>query len=234
MNNLSKRLLVIAQLVHSNNVADVGCDHGKLAKYLLDNNLVDFVYVSDISQASLNKAIKLLNGYEDKYKSICCDGLVGYANCKINECVISGMGGDEIMKIIANSPIDIDSYILSPQHNEILVKRYMLEHGYNILNDIIIKDKHKFYNIVKYKKIKDVKFYTNSEFDLYFGKDNFKGNADFTEYLEYSKNKIENILKNIKDTNIKRNLEKELELINLAKGRIDSYEKNVGVSSTRY
>ena len=49
MNKMSKRLNHIFDLVSGGVVADVGCDHGKLARRLLDEKKVDFIYVSDNS-----------------------------------------------------------------------------------------------------------------------------------------------------------------------------------------
>ena len=47
MNKLGKRLEVIASLVDRKRIADVGCDHGKLAYYLLDNGISDYAVVSE-------------------------------------------------------------------------------------------------------------------------------------------------------------------------------------------
>ena len=109
MSKLTKRLQTIADIVSGNVVCDVGCDHGLLSEYLLANQIIDYVYISDISKSSLNKAEKLLSTkYPNQYKSICTDGLKGYKGIdNIDECIISGMGGVEIINIIKNSPIDI-------------------------------------------------------------------------------------------------------------------------------
>ena len=190
MNKMSKRLNHIFDLVSGGVVADVGCDHGKLARRLLDEKKVDFIYVSDISADSLKKAEDLLAGYPN-VKSICCDGLSLYTE-DIDECVISGMGGDEIIKIISKSPINVNSYILSGQHNIIKLKKFLIDNGYNITYDIIIQDKDKFYNIIK--TIKSGADNQIDDFYLYFGKDNFNNNPDFDKYLIYEYNKINNIL----------------------------------------
>ena len=121
MSKLSKRLEKIYNLVSGNIVADVGCDHGKLSHKLLSTDRCNFVYVSDISKPSLEKAEKLLSKY-NCFEAIHCDGLRGYVDKAVDECVISGMGGEEIIQIIDSSPIDIPSYILSPQKNETKVK----------------------------------------------------------------------------------------------------------------
>ena len=113
MSKLPKRLQKIAELVTKRNICDVGCDHGKLSDYLLNNGMVDSVIVSDISAPSLQKAIDLLKKHNYKFESICCDGLKGYSGRQVDQCIISGMGGDEIIKIISSSPIEINSFILS-------------------------------------------------------------------------------------------------------------------------
>ena len=183
MNKLSKRLQVIFDLVSSRVIADVGCDHGKLTKALFDENKIEFAYVSDISKLSLEKAIKLLKDYDGKFGAICCDGLSDYKGQDIGECIIAGMGGSEIIKIIENSPIEISKYILSPQHNEIDVKKFMISCGYDITYDIIILDKGKFYNIFKCEKSAEIQ--EVSDYDLIFGKQNFSSDmSDIKKYVE--------------------------------------------------
>ena len=222
MNNLSKRLLKISQLVNEKIVADVGCDHGKLSYYLLKNNICDKVIVSDISKSSLQKAIDLLTEEKLNFESICCDGLNGFGDKHIDQCIISGMGGDEIIKIINSSPIEIKSYILSPQHNIVDVKKFMLSKGYNIEVDFIIKDKDKFYTILKCEKNNIVPTLTN--FDLHFGKDNFKSNnEDFVDYLNIELKKYSS-LANMVDTTKKIEILEYIGLIEMAIKRMNEYE----------
>ena len=219
MINLSKRLLSIANVVSGNVIADVGCDHGKLAFYLLETKKCNFAYVSDISKPSLDKAISLLTSKNLSFRAICTNGLKDYNSIdNIDECVISGMGGFEIIKIISNSPININTYILSPQHNIIDVKKFMIENNYFITYDKVIKDENKFYNIIKCEKTNVAKKF--NEFDLYFGKNNFEGSlSDFEDYLIYLKNK--NIkLKNCVSEECKKEIEKILTYIQIAEERI--------------
>lgn len=193
MSKLPKRLEIIASLVNYRKVCDVGCDHGKLAEYLLNNKLVDSVIVSDISLPSLNKAIDLLSKKGYNFEYIHCDGLSGYKGKDIDQCVISGMGGDEIIKIISSSPIEINSFILSPQHNNIGVKKFMLARGYNIDYDIIISDKGKFYNI--FRCIKSDKVTTLSSLNLVIGKENLTDpRSDIDNFVSYEINKVQRIL----------------------------------------
>lgn len=223
MSKLSKRLQMIADIVSQKIVCDVGCDHGLLARYLLDQSLVDYIYVSDISKPSLEKAIDLLSCDYTNFKAICTNGLMGYQGINdIDECIISGMGGNEIINIIKTSPIMIDSYILSPQHNIIETKEFMLSLGYQIVFDIIIKDKHKFYTIFKCKKSNSSN--NLSKLDLTFGKDSFtNAKSDIREYIEYMENKIKNLQDRV-DENTKNVLIEKCELLNEAKKELKKYE----------
>lgn len=197
MNKLGKRLEVVASLVNYNRIADVGCDHGKLAYYLLDKGIADYAVVSDISKPSLDKAIDILSKTKYNFDYICCDGLTGYNGYNIDQCIIAGMGGDEIMKIISNCPINIKSFILSPQRNNVAVKKFMLNNGYSIDYDIIIKEKNKFYNIFRCNKSSNVTIPTEEE--LIIGKDNYNNDISAaSEFVEHEIKKVTNIIDNNK------------------------------------
>lgn len=217
MNKLTKRLDLICNLVESRKIADVGCDHGKLTRELFERNKIDFAYISDISNPSLQKAINLLYPYSGRFKAICCDGLQGYDE-NIDECIIAGMGGYEIMKIIKNSPIDVKSYILAPQHDIIELKKFLISNYFEIIFDIIILDKGKFYNIIKCKK--STKLCNLSDYDLYFGKENFSNNlSDISKYLDKYLEMFQKIKENQK--NIDEELNHKIYLFQKAKKEID-------------
>ena len=224
MSKLTKRLQTIADIVSGNVVCDVGCDHGLLSEYLLANQIIDYVYISDISKSSLNKAEKLLSTkYPNQYKSICTDGLKGYKGIdNIDECIISGMGGVEIINIIKNSPIDINSYILSPQHNIIEVKKYVLSIGYNIIYDIIVKDKNKFYTILKCVKMDKIDQFSDQQ--LLIGKDNYNNPiSDVKEYIDHEINKYQILLDRVNNSK-KNELMERCEYLRKAKKEIINYE----------
>ena len=97
--------------------ADVGCDHGYIAKAMIDSRKCEKVVISDISEQCLSKAQKLLREElaNDKALSIVTDGLKDLPYC---DCVlIAGMGGEEIVKIIINSPFLPEKFVLQPMKN---------------------------------------------------------------------------------------------------------------------
>lgn len=221
MNNikLDYRLSEIASNVDGHVICDIGCDHGKLSYHLLDNNIVDYVYISDISAPSLQKAIDLLNisNMQAKYQAIVSNGFEAYPNgVSIDNAVISGMGGNEIIKILSSSKTDVQKYVLQPQHNEYDVKVYLSQNGYDIKKDYIIKQKDKYYNIIVCVRGKRV--YTESE--LYFGEENFRlNNDDFKSFLQSEKDKTLRIIDSV-DENKKIKLNKYLELIDVSMTRL--------------
>ena len=213
MNNikLTKRLSTIASLVNYRKIADVGCDHGKLVAYLFENNLIDYAYVSDISQPSLNKAVRLLNHIKANFDYECTDGISANAN-QCDLVIISGMGGSEIIKILSKNPTQVTNYILQPQHNEIDLKKYLIANNFCIEQDIILKDK-KFYNVIKC--IKCDKKQKISKYNLYFGT-NKASNPDFMQYIDYELNKVSAIISKVPFAK-RIKMKKYLKLLNKAK-----------------
>ena len=202
MNKIGKRLQVIASLVDTKNVADVGCDHGKLVEYLFDRKIIESAIISDISRPSLDKAIKLLSAKNYPYTAICCDGLSGYKVGNLDTCIISGMGGFEICKILDKTSINIDNLILSPQQNIIETKKFLIDKNYQIVFDIIVEEKGKFYNIFKCKK-SDEKI-NLSDYRLQFGLDNFTNkNSDIKKFLDAKLSKFYAIQASLETSNEK-------------------------------
>lgn len=217
--NLTKRMEEILKLISKRRIADIGCDHGKITAKLFLEKKIDFAIVSDISRQSAEKAEKLLQELKiSNFEMRVGDGLQTInKEDKIDVVLISGMGGEEIIKILSQSNLKFDEYILGPQHGELLLKKYLIQNGYRIVLDKIIYDG-KFYNIIKAILGKDER----SEEDLILSPDNFDGNKDFELYLVHRKNKLETILCN----NQNLEMEKELELIKnaLVKIKGNDYE----------
>ena len=187
---LSPRLIQVRKFVDCKRVADIGCDHGKLVEDLFRNGLIDYAFVSDISKPSVNKAVELLTKNNRNFDYAVGDGLEKIEEKhNIQQVVISGMGGLEIIKILENNPLNISKFVLQPQNNEIKLKKWLFENKFEILNDLIVKDKHIYYNVIKVQAAKKLK--KQKHFDLKFGKDNFNGNQDFYKYLMFLKAQYE-------------------------------------------
>ena len=194
---LSKRLQYISDLVAYRRVCDVACDHGKIIAKLFCDNKIDYAIVSDISEKCSLKAKSILDNMNVvDYDMRVGDGFENiFETDNIQEAIISGLGGLEIIKIMQNATKNIKSFIIQPQNNNILVKKFLINNGYRIVHDKIIKDD-KFYNIFKVVRGEC----SLSEFDIYFGKENFTSyNKEFYEYLNVLDNKINKFINKLSD-----------------------------------
>ena len=174
--------------------ADVACDHGYIAEYMLKNELCESAIVSDISEKSLKKAEILLSQYisSGKCRAICCDGLKEI-DSNTGCVMIAGIGGEEIIKIL-NEGFIPKSFIFQPMKNADTLREYLLKNDCFIETDDIFCDGKKYYFVIKGKKGYAQK-YTKEQ--LLYGKDSLK-NPVFYTYLKeelkkkkcYHKNKM--------------------------------------------
>ena len=172
--------------------ADVACDHGYIAEYMLKNGLCESAVVSDISEKSLKKAETLLSEYisAGKCRSVCCDGLK-----EINrdtDCVmIAGIGGEEIIKILSEGFMP-KSFVFQPMKNADTLREFLLKNDCFIETDDIFSDGKKYYFIICGRR-GNAQNYTKEQ--LLYGKDSLK-NPVFYDYLRNELNKKKNYLKN--------------------------------------
>lgn len=218
-----KRLQEIASLIeHVNVVADIGSDHGYLSKILIEQEKANHVIATDISKQSLNKTEMLAKqfGFENKIETREGDGLFPIScEDKVDVCVIAGMGGYEIIKILSSCDLkNIDTFIFQPAQNVSELRSFLSENGFEIVCDKMIKDQKKFYSTIK--AIKNNKNQKLQNCQILFGIScqNLK-NEDFFEYLqEYISKRKELIAQNIKTEKICKELNLALEILNKNKG----------------
>jgi tRNA (adenine22-N1)-methyltransferase len=172
--------------------ADVGCDHGYCAEYMLKNGLCERAYITDISRDCLAKAEKLLSEYIGKgvCNSVCCDGLQGVPK-EVNLVLIAGMGGMEMVHILAEGLPE--RFVLQPMRDSAAVRKLLLEKGASIERDFTFFAEGKFYDVIKGKKEGGARAYTQTEID--FGRENILlRSEDFLRSLQEKIQKQENIL----------------------------------------
>lgn len=149
MNNmLSSRLLCVAELVKGSGVvADIGCDHGKLSAYLLKMNYASFVYATDISEQSLNKARKLCESEKlCDVEFVCGDGF-NALDKKVDAATVAGIGGDVISQIIDSEKAP-DKLVLQPMKDSDKLYEKLFELGYFVKEVRIVKENGRFYEII--------------------------------------------------------------------------------------
>ena len=189
MIKISKRLQSISNFVNDNsNIIDIGCDHGLLDIYLIQNRKNINILASDINENALNNAIKNIKKYnlENTIKTIKSDGLNNIDTTNKDTIIIAGMGSHTIVGILycnLKKIKNIDTLIIQ-SNNDIDFLRYkIVSIGYYIEKETLIKDKNIIYTVIKFKK--GHKFYTRKQ--LYFGPYLLKENST----LFQEKNKLE-------------------------------------------
>lgn len=190
---MTKRLQRLFDEIENCNVfADIGCDHGYVAEAVLKSGKSKKVIVSDISEKSLQKAKNLLcEKYTDKIKAVVADGFDGIDD-KVDQALIAGMGGEEIVGILKRAKNLPERLVLSPQHNSDKVRIELLKLCYRLEKDTSFSDGKLYYLIVAEKSEQDKQVYTDDE--IYFGKDNLNvKNADFTAYVVNEIDKLDAI-----------------------------------------
>lgn len=161
--------------------ADVGCDHGYVAKAMLDGGKCREAIVSDVSAKCLKKAERLLAAYVNagKARSVVSDGFANVGVC--DAALIAGMGGEEIIKILSEADRLPDKLVLQPMKNADKVRRFVVRKGFRIKKDYVFKAEGKFYDLIELERGED----SLSDEEAEFGRTNLKSPSPaFSERLK--------------------------------------------------
>lgn len=153
---LSKRLMTVANMVEPTAfLADVGCDHGFLAIYLVKKGIVAKALCTDINDGPLLRAKEHISNFksEDRITTLLSDGLTNYVSEeKITACTVCGMGGFMGIKILYDSDRlfrEMDYFILQLQSDLEIVRLYLSVSGYEIKTEEITFEDGKYYVAMK-------------------------------------------------------------------------------------
>ena len=161
------RLKAIVHMVPSSKcVLDVGTDHGFVPVYLVKEGITEKAIVTDISAASLNKARALIKkeGLEDKIECRLGDGFGIIQPGEADTAILAGMGGlliRNILKDSLNVAESIKTFLLQPMSAQDLLRRWLVEHGYTIIDETLVREDGRFYEIIlavhgKQPKLKEI------------------------------------------------------------------------------
>lgn len=143
------RLRAAASLVREgHSAADIGCDHGKLAVYLVESGRCPHVVAADLRPGPLSRARALVRerGLEDRIDCRLGDGLSVLGPQEAEEIVIAGMGGETIAAILAGAP-----WLRAPRYNLVLLaassqsdlRRWLCENGFALCREVpVVEGKH--------------------------------------------------------------------------------------------
>jgi len=169
---LSKRLQAVYQMVDANTrVADIGSDHAYLPVELLETKVADYAIAGEVAPGpmSRSKADVEKFGLSDKIDVRLGDGLaVIKAEDLIDTVVIAGMGGILIQSILTRATGEqlshVKTLVLQPNIGEPLVRHWLVENNFKIVDEDIVSEDHHVYEIIKAQKVTTPIALTEAEF----------------------------------------------------------------------
>jgi len=168
---MTERLNEIFNAIPECNVfADVACDHGYIAREMLFSGKCKKVFVSDISEKSLEKARVLLKDYIEsgRAESFVSDGFINLP--KADVALVAGVGGALIVNMLKSVKSLPDRLVLQPMRNCYEVRKALVSLGYKIIRDFTFFAEGEFYDIICAETGKDFL----DEEELLFGRTNIK------------------------------------------------------------
>lgn len=151
---LQPRLACIASLVSRGaRLADVGTDHGYLPVFLLQRGVIERAIASDLRAEPLAHARRSAREYgvEGKIDFRLCSGLDTISPDEVDTVVIAGMGGELIVKLLEAAPWTRDKalkLILQPQSKPEILRKWLCEKGYSIIDETLVRDKGTLYAVL--------------------------------------------------------------------------------------
>lgn len=152
--SLSKRLIKTADYTDGlSSIADIGSDHSYLAKYLLDNNKINFALCIEAVNGPFEKSRRALTDYmaQGRADVVLSDGIRDVSPDIIEGIVLAGMGGNLILEIFNKDIPKLKKFkriILQPQNAQAEIRKFLICNGLEITGEAIIYEKEKFYEII--------------------------------------------------------------------------------------
>ena len=152
---LSLRLSAIADLVtEGNRLVDVGCDHGYLPVYLIQQKKIPSAIAMDVRKGPLSRAKEHIRQYglEEYIQARLSDGLENLKAGEGDTLVIAGMGGPLMERILTDGQSVRDSFsemILQPQSDIPHFRRFIQSQGFQIVEEKMVEEEGKFYPMMR-------------------------------------------------------------------------------------
>lgn len=198
--SLSKRLFTCARYTDGFlKLADIGTDHAQLPIHCVEEGYVMNALAIDNKEGPYVIAFSNVKkqNLEHKISVILGDG-ISKIDDGVDVVVISGMGGSLISDILLNDPVkNVKRFIIQPNNDPKSVRHALKSIGFKILDELVIKDNHKYYDIIVIEK-------GNQEltsFEEEFGPVNLKLKPHFfVERIEKELRKLNKVVENMKDS----------------------------------
>ena len=150
--SLDPRLTALAQMAgRCGCLADIGSDHGRLGAYMLQRGLCDRAQFTDISDASLQKARRLIEHLQltDRAVFSVGDGAAALLE-PADAVVVAGMGGETIAGIVERGRERLGDarLILQPNVDAPLLRARLVAAGYAVADEAVVQDGRRNYIVI--------------------------------------------------------------------------------------
>ncbi len=150
---LSERLQAVVRMVPQiNTVADIGCDHGKVAAWLLKNGRAKFAVCGDISAPSLEKARRLTAsmGLQNAVSLRVGSGFDVLSRGEADAAVIAGMGGELMTSILEHGKEKLpDTLVLACHRDADVLRGWLSLNGFAIDDEDLVHEKGHYYPVIR-------------------------------------------------------------------------------------
>lgn len=206
MIELSKRLTCVASYIDNDVVlADIGSDHAYIPCLSVMEGKLQKAYACEVVEGPLQSSIKTIeeNALQGKVIPVLSDGLKNVPS-DVEEFVIAGMGAYTILSILQDSVERVKQcrkgIIQTNSHGE-LIRAYLSEQKYHILNEEIVEEDGKYYEIIVFEAQNGVNL---TEEEIQFGPCHLKAKTPlFCAYYQGMLATKKKILENLDSHNPK-------------------------------
>ncbi|MFD1125904.1 tRNA (adenine(22)-N(1))-methyltransferase [Lentilactobacillus raoultii] len=153
--HLSKRLQTVSDHVEpGSRLADIGSDHAYLPIYLAKHKVIDYGVAGEVAKGPLSNATKEITkeGLLTILHPRLADGLSAIQpQDQIDTITIAGMGGILISDILENGQARLsgrEKLILQPNVGEVVVRRWLMTHHYQIKAEQILEEDGHIYEVI--------------------------------------------------------------------------------------
>lgn len=152
---LSARMQALTDMVTpGNRVCDVGCDHGWVSIYLVQQGISPRVLAMDVRRGPLSRAQKHIRqrGLEAYIETRLSDGVTALQAGEADTVICAGMGGRLMQRILEEGRdklVAARELILQPQSELRLFRAYLRRAGYLTLAENMVYEDGKYYPMMK-------------------------------------------------------------------------------------
>ncbi len=191
--NQSVRLKTIANLIEKDQpTADIGSDHARLARYLVETGMVPRVIATELGEAPFARANQSagISLQADKIEVRRGDGLQALNPGEVANVVIAGLGGDTITYILANDwqkAASFKRFVLQPMSRPAVLREALCRQGWPIVNEVIIRENRRYFVVIL--AVPGTETYSLSPLEMELGPIILQQSSQYKSYLLYHLNK---------------------------------------------